>query len=388
MMLCKRMPLRVIAEHEKLVKLRQQKSQGKKLIAQMAPAVRVSVGEAFGVKPSDISPKQIVSCIRKMGFDYVFDTLFSADVTIFEEGTELLHKIKSNETSKPLITSCCIGWIQVAEKSYPELIPYISTTKSPQMIMGAIVKHIFSKVIDVQADDIYMASFMPCVKKQDEADKIKERDVDLVITTNELISMIRDLDIDIINESESDFDDPLGIGSGGGAIFGKTGGVMVSALRYAYYILTGQTLGQVEFKPLEGFKNVMEASITLTPSKDNVLQFPEKEMTLRVAVVTTLGSIKKLMDAIKEDKVHFDFVEVMLCVQGCISGAGNPSVKSPETLKARRQALTAFDDNAIRKAPQDNEHVQELYNNFVGEPNGHIAHDLFHTHHGQNKNKN
>lgn len=366
----------------------------KTLIAQVAPAVRVGVGEGFGVKAGDISPKQLVKALRKVGFQYVFDTLFSADVTIIEEGTELLQRLKEGKLNdRPMATSCCPGWIALVESNYPEIIPCISTTKSPQMIMGAIVKHVFAESIGIRPQDVYMISFMPCVRKQGEADRPcfgseEARDVDLVITTNELVQFLHDQEIDLPNEMESDFDQPLGEGTGGAAIFGKSGGVMIAALRYAYWVLTGETLGEVQFSPIPGYQSISEASLTFTPRPDNPVGIPAEEITLNVAVVAGLGDAKKFLKAVGEGKSNHHFVEVMACAPyGCIGGGGNlPVGKNKTLLDERKAALTAFDDNAIKKGAQDNESVRELYEQHLGKPGEGKAHDLLHTHYESKKN--
>jgi NADP-reducing hydrogenase subunit HndD len=370
----------------------QEKNKTKVLVVQVAPAVRVGVGEAFGKLPNEVSPKQLVTALRKLGFHYVFDTLFSADVTILEEGTELLGRLKNNELNeKPMFTSCCPGWIGLAEQKFPEILPFISTTKSPQMIMGAIVKHIFSFEIGLAPEDIYMVSCMPCLKKQGEADRECERgesrDVDLVITTNELVKVLKEKGIDVSKELESDFDHPLGEGTGGAAIFGKSGGVMTAALRYAYYILTGMTLETVEFTDMKDFKDVKEAEIVITPSYSNPIGFTQDPITIKVAIVCGIGTAKKYLQGLTEGKISHHFVEIMACAPyGCVGGSGQiPVGKNKELLDKRKEALTAFDDNASKKAAYENEEVKQLYEKHLGKPGEHNAHDLFHTHYESHK---
>lgn len=368
-----------------LLNILQKQGKEKKLVAQIAPAVRVGVGEGFGVQPGDVSPKQLVTALRKLGFHYVFDTLFTADVTILEEGTELLNRLKNGELQdKPMFTSCCPGWIALAESKYPEVLPYISTTKSPQMIMGAVVKHIFSGDIGLKPEDLYMVSFMPCVRKQGEADRPgfgdqTSRDVDLVITTAELVNILKTIEVDLTQETESEFDRPFGEGTGSAAMFGKSGGVMTAALRYAYYVLTGEILGNITFTPMEGFLDVMESSLTFTPSPNNSLGFPIEPLTLKIAVVAGLGGAKKFLKAATEGKVDHKFVEIMACAPyGCLGGGGQiPVGKNKEILKARKDALTAFDDD--KTTSQDNTAAIQLYQKHLGNPGGHKSHELFHT---------
>lgn len=361
------------------------KHQGKTLIVQVAPAVRVSVSEGFQLPPGTITPQQLVSGLKMIGFDYVFDTLWSADATIFEEGTEFLHRLtKGDLDNAPMFTSCCPGWIQTMEKSYPNLLPFVSTTKSPMMIMGATIKHILPSIINISSNDLYSVALMPCVRKQGEADKHQEEhnnhDVDLVFTTNDVITIFKEHNVDLPNLPETPFDAPFGSGTGGSVIFGKTRGVMIAALRYAHLLLTKQQLGEVQFKPMEEIKDVVEATITLTPSIDNPLYLPQTEITFKVAVITGLGAVKKFVEHITNNKTDFKFVEVMACPQGCISGAGNPLVgKNKELLTQRREALTKFDTNATKKSSQENEDVSVIYKKYIGQPNDHKAHELYHT---------
>ena len=365
----------------KLYNILKEQHQTKTLVAQIAPAIRVAIGESYGLKASDVSPNQLVTALRNIGFDYVFDTLFAADVTIVEEGNELLHKLQSGELNNtPMFTSCCPGWIGLVEKSYPEILPFISTTKSPQMIMGAVVKHVFAKSIHLKPEDIYMVSIMPCVRKQGEADREEfSHDVDLVITTNELLAILKDREIDVTQQQKTEFDKPFGVGSGGAAIFGKSGGVMTAALRYAYFVLTGKVLENIDFTTMEDIPDVREASLTFTPSPDNIVNFPSnKPLTIKVAIVAGLGGAKKFLKLVADGKVEHKFVEIMACAPfGCIGGAGNPSVgKNKHLLNERKEALISFDASNVKKAAQDNEDVNELYKLFDERQ----AHDLFHTH--------
>lgn len=362
------------------------KQQGKKLIVQVAPAVRVSVSEGFDLPPGTITPQQLVSGLKTIGFDYVFDTLWSADATIFEEGTEFLHRLVNGELDAfPLFTSCCPSWIKLAEKSFPSMLPFVSTTKSPMMIMGATIKHILPSIINVSSQDLYSTALMPCVNKQGEADKHKEEhdtnDVELVFTTNDVITIFKEHNIDLPNIQETPFDNPFGSGTGGSVIFGKTRGVMIAALRYAYLLLTKEQLGDVQFRPMEEIKDVVEATITLTPTIDNPFNLTNKEISFQVAVITGLGGVKKFIEYVKSKKTDFKFVEVMACPQGCISGAGNPAVgKNKELLTQRREALSRFDNSAKKKSSQENEDVQIIYEEYIGKPNDHTAHKLYHTH--------
>jgi iron-only hydrogenase group A len=394
---CRR-ALRCLATSDKVVDLSSaliRHRRTKVMVAQVAPAVRVGIAEGFGLRPNQVSPRQLVSALRRAGFHYVFDTLFAADVTILEEGTELLRRLKDGElASRPMFTSCCPGWIALAEQSYPEVLPFISTTKSPQMIMGAIVKHVFAQSIGLEPSDVHMVSFMPCVRKQGEADREAfgndtSRDVDIVVTTKDLIELLKLRDIDLPSEPECDFDDPLGESTGGAHIFGKSGGVMLAALRFAHFALTGETLGPVVFAPVSGMPGVSEASVTLTPAKGNPVGFPAESITLKVAVVAGLGGAKAFLKAVATGTIEHKFVEVMACApMGCAGGAGNPNVgKDKALLEERKAALTAFDDEAAKKAAHENAAAKRLYSEYIGEPGGHVAHGLFHTHYEAKEKK-
>lgn len=366
--------------------IQEQKSNDKKLVVQIAPAVRVAVSEGFGLKPGTITPQQLVTGLKALGFDYVFDTLWSADVTILEEGTEFLHRFVNGELEQlPMWTSCCPGWVQLAEQSFPEILPYISTTKSPMMIMGSTIKNLLPKLIDVDAKDIYSTALMPCVRKQGEADmhggEDENRHIDVVFTTNDVIQMFKEQNIDLPNLQESSFDNPFGLGTGGAAIFGKSRGVMIAALRFAYLLLTKEQLTDIQFIPVEGLNDIVEATISLTPSIDNPFNLPNKEISFKIAVIAGLGSAKKFVDHVIHNKTEYKFVEVMACPQGCISGAGNPNVgKNKDLMIQRKEALTKIDTNATKKSSQENEDVMDLYEQYIGDANGEKAHDLYHTH--------
>lgn len=360
---------------------------GKVKVIQVAPAVRVAVSEGFNMPPGRVSSTQLVTALKQIGFEYVFDTVFSADVTIVEEANELMGKLVRGELNeKPMFTSCCPGWIQLVEKSYPEVIACISTTKSPQMIMGSIVKRVFSRVIGVEPSDILMASCMPCVRKQGEADRPQftdvfgVKDVDYVFTTQDIIDIFKHYDIDMFSLPETQFDNPLGIGSGAGVIFGKTQGVMGAALRYVYLELADEHLRYVSFKPVEGRKDndIMEASLWLTPKVGNRWNLPTNEgpINIRVAIVTGLGAAKQYLKGMRSGEYKHHFVEVMACPAGCISGAGQPAVgKNKKLIELRKEAINALDEGSTRRCAQENEGVKELYEQYVG----HHAEELFHT---------
>jgi iron-only hydrogenase group A len=362
------------------------KQNGKKIVVQIAPAVRVTISEGFGLEPGTITTQQLVSGLKHLGIDYVFDTLWSADATILEEGTEFLNKLVAGQLENmPLLTSCCPGWIELVEKSFPSIMEHVSTTKSPMMIMGASIKNVLPNIIGIEAKNLYSVALMPCVRKQGEADKYgseEERHVDLVITTNDAIKLFKENNIDLSQLEGMPFDNPFGSGTGGAVIFGKSKGVMIAALRYAHLLLTKEQLPEIEFSPVEGFKDVIEAKIELIPHLNNPLGLPSEKISFKVAVVSGLGGVKRFIEYLANNKTEYKFVEVMACPGGCVAGAGNPNVgKNKNLVIDRRNALDKLDTDAIEKASQENADVMKFYEDHLGgEPNGYKAHDLFHRH--------
>lgn len=346
-------------------------------IAQVAPAVRVAIGEPFGINLTD---KQLVTVLKKIGFDYVFDTTFTADLTIIEEANELLHRLKHNG-KLPMFTSCCPGWIQLAEQSFPEIVDNISTCKSPQLMMGSIIKHYFSQKINYHPNDMFMVSFMPCVRKQSEADRLEGDttgfgpDVDVVVTTNELAKSLKEMDIvidDTIHETE--FDKPFGTGTGSSLLFGRTGGVMVAALRYVYKIITGDELKDVKFVEKEGIKT---ADICMKPKDggDNII--------VKIAIIVGLGDVKKFIKNVlsgDKDANSYHFIEIMACAPlGCVGGGGQPPIgKNKILLENRKNMLNNIDTDTVTKDASENIDIDHLYNDFLQKPCGQISHHLLH----------
>lgn len=391
----------------------------KVLVASIAPAVRVAISEAFNLPPGAIKVGQIVTALKQLGFDHVFDTLFAADLTIMEEGTELLHRLQAHleghpdtKEPMPMFTSCCPGWVGMVEKMYPELIPYLSTCKSPQMMMGAIIKHFFAEENNTDPNSIVSVSIMPCVRKQGEAERPTNetfghehahahaeacdvqasvaaqtatgqhiRDVDHVITTVELAKILQERGIDLPNLPETPFDDPLGTGSGGAQLFGTTGGVMEAALRTVYEVVTGKPLERLNYDEVRGLENIRETSVVLKPAADSPFaKFDKGEgLTLRVAVANGLGSAKKLITMMKSGEAKYDFVEVMACPSGCIGGGGQPRSSDKQILPKRQAAMYSLDDRAKLRRSHENPFVQKLYEKWLGAPNSHTAHELLHT---------
>lgn len=348
----------------------------KYVVFQTAPAVRVAIGEEFGLPIGTRCTGKMVSAIRRLGADKVFDVDFAADLTIMEEGTELLNRIK-NGGVLPMITSCSPGWIKYCETFYPDFIPNLSTCKSPNQMQGAVTKTYFAKQNDLDPRDIYVVSVMPCTAKKFEIARPEfgrdgYRDVDANLTTRELARMIRQAGLDFAHLPEEEFDDMLGESSGAGVIFGVTGGVMEAALRTVVDVLTGEDMPRLEYADVRGLEGIKEATVSVNGTDINV------------AIVHGTANAAKLLNAIRAGEKTYHFIEVMGCPGGCVTGGGQPIVDARTRYyvdpRAARAAATYSEDEsmAIRKSHK-NPAVQKLYAEFLGEPNSHIAHELLHT---------
>lgn len=348
----------------------------KYVVFQTAPAVRVAIGEEFGLPIGTRCTGKMVSAIRRLGADKVFDVDFAADLTIMEEGTELLNRIK-NGGVLPMITSCSPGWIKYCEYFYPDFIPNLSTCKSPNQMQGAVTKTYFAKQNDLDPRDIYVVSVMPCTAKKFEIARPEfgrdgYRDVDANLTTRELARMIRQAGLDFAHLPEEEFDDMLGESSGAGVIFGVTGGVMEAALRTVVDVLTGEDMPRLEYGDVRGLEGIKEATVNVNGTDINV------------AIVHGTANAAKLLNAIRAGEKTYHFIEVMGCPGGCVTGGGQPIVDARTRYfidpRAARAAATYSEDEsmAIRKSHK-NPAVQKLYAEFLGEPNSHIAHELLHT---------
>ena len=350
----------------------------KHIVIQTAPAVRATIGEEFSEKIGTLMTGKMVAGLKKLGFDKVFDTDFGADVTIMEEATELISRL-TNGGKLPMITSCSSGWITYAEKFYPELLDHLSTTKSPMEILGTIIKTYYAKKIKVKPEDIYSVALMPCSAKKAEIERENLlldggiKPVDNVLTVREMARLLKKHNIDISKLDDEDFDSPLGLATGAGHIFGRTGGVMEAALRSAAVMLKEPTLSKVEFKPLKDNKNIKEATVKIN-GKD-----------INIAVVQTLKATSDIMDEIKTGNSKYSFIEIMTCPGGCVNGGGQPII--PENIKAktdyiklRSEALHKADEKENLRISLDNPDVQKLYKDFLGSPNGEKAEKLLHTH--------
>lgn len=348
----------------------------KYVVFQTAPAVRVAIGEEFGLPIGTRCTGKMVSAIRRLGADKVFDVDFAADLTIMEEGTELLNRIK-NGGVLPMITSCSPGWIKYCETFYPDFIPNLSTCKSPNQMQGAVTKTYFAKQNDLDPRDIYVVSVMPCTAKKFEIARPEfgrdgYRDVDANLTTRELARMIRQAGLDFVHLPEEEFDDMLGESTGAGVIFGVTGGVMEAALRTVVDVLTGEDMPRLEYDDVRGLEGIKEATVSVNGTD------------IKVAIVHGTANAAKLLNAIRAGEKTYHFIEVMGCPGGCVTGGGQPIVDARTRYyvdpRAARAAATYSEDEsmAIRKSHK-NPAVQKLYAEFLGEPNSHIAHELLHT---------
>lgn len=348
----------------------------KYVVFQTAPAVRVAIGEEFGMPIGTRCTGKMVAAIRRLGADKVFDVDFAADLTIMEEGTELLNRINSGGVL-PMITSCSPGWIKYCETFYPDFIPNLSTCKSPNQMQGAVTKTYFAKQNDLDPRDIYVVSVMPCTAKKFEIARPEfgrdgYRDVDANLTTRELARMIRQAGLDFVHLPEEEFDDMLGESSGAGVIFGVTGGVMEAALRTVVDVLTGEDMPRLEYADVRGLEGIKEATVSVNGTD------------IKVAIVHGTANAAKLLNAIRAGEKTYHFIEVMGCPGGCVTGGGQPIVDARTRYyvdpRAARAAATYSEDEsmAIRKSHK-NPAVQKLYAEFLGEPNSHIAHELLHT---------
>lgn len=348
----------------------------KYVVFQTAPAVRVAIGEEFGLPIGTRCTGKMVSAIRRLGADKVFDVDFAADLTIMEEGTELLNRINSGGVL-PMITSCSPGWIKYCETFYPDFIPNLSTCKSPNQMQGAVTKTYFARQNDLDPRDIYVVSVMPCTAKKFEIARPEfgrdgYRDVDANLTTRELARMIRQAGLDFVHLPEEEFDDMLGESSGAGVIFGVTGGVMEAALRTVVDVLTGEDMPRLEYADVRGLEGIKEATVNVNGTD------------IKVAIVHGTANAAKLLNAIRAGEKTYHFIEVMGCPGGCVTGGGQPIVDARTRYyvdpRAARAAATYSEDEsmAIRKSHK-NPAIQKLYAEFLGEPNSHIAHELLHT---------
>jgi len=358
------------------------------VIVQTAPAIRAALGECFGMEPGSLVTGKMVTALRQLGFDGVFDTNFTADLTIMEEGTELLMRLKKALVDKqpvalPQYTSCCPGWIKFSEHYYPEILPNLSTCKSPQQMFGAVAKTYYAERIGRRPEDMVVVSVMPCTAKKFENQRPEMndsglRDVDYVLTTRELGRMIRQAGIDFNLLQDSTMDSPLGMSSGAADIFANTGGVMEAAIRTAYEIITQKELpaDNLHVKPIMGLEGVKTASLKIEGAVGDWAFLEGAE--LKVAVVHTLGNARRIVEAVKNGEV-FHFIEVMSCPGGCISGAGQPRFTDDSVRLRRIEAIYKEDEGKKLRKSHLNPEVLQIYKEFLGKPLSHRSHKLLHT---------
>ena len=348
-------------------------------VVQIAPAVRVALGEEFGLEPGTVVTKKIYAALRRLGFDAVFDTNFGADLTIMEEGSELIERFAHGRGELPLITSCCPAWVDYMEKYYPDMIPNFSTAKSPHMMVGALTKSYYAGKNGLDPDKIFMVSIMPCTAKKFEIGRSKDmfssghQDVDVSLTTRELARLIKSAGIDFLNLPDEEPDNLLGAYTGAGTIFGATGGVMEAALRTAYSLITGKELADVSFRNVRGLEGVKEASIEVNGSE------------IRIAVAHSMSNIAHVLDKVRDAREKgqeppYHFIEVMACRGGCVAGGGQPYGATDEIRKKRAAGLYTDDEKSSFRCSHQNPYITELYKEFLEKPLSEKSHRLLHTH--------
>jgi NADH-quinone oxidoreductase subunit G len=344
----------------------------KTVVVQVAPAVRVALGELFGMAPGTVVTGKMVSALRTLGFDFVFDTDFAADLTIMEEAHELIERVTEG-TNLPILTSCCPAWVKFFEHQFPDLLNIPSTCKSPHEMFGAVTKTYLANKLGLKREDMVVVSVMPCVAKKYEAARPELeskglQDVDVVITTRELGRMIKEAGIDFLSLHDEDYDDPLGRSTGAAVIFGATGGVIEAALRTAAEVITGKPLENVEFIEVRGMQGLREAKVEIG------------DLGLNIAVAHGLGNARKLLESIRKGESKYHAIEIMACPGGCVGGGGQPYHHGDlEIIKKRTRGIYEIDRSMTIRKSHENPAIKEIYENFLGEPGSHLAHELLHT---------
>lgn len=350
----------------------------KTVVVQTAPAVRAALGEEFGLPAGTLVTGKLTAALRRLGFNYIFDTDFAADLTIMEEGTELLDRLnrhlKGEKVPLPILTSCCPAWVNFFEHQFPEMMDIPSTARSPQQMFGAIAKTYFADKIQVKRENLVVVSVMPCLAKKYECQREEfatdgNPDVDFSISTRELAHLIKQSNIDFMSLPEEDFDSPLGESTGAGVIFGTTGGVIEAAVRTAYEVQTGKKLEKVDFEELRGMEYIREATIDFDG------------LPIHIGIAHGLGNARQLLQDIKDGKSHFHAIEIMACPGGCIGGGGQPLHHGDSSIiKARQKAIYEEDSNKTIRKSHENPYIIELYEKFLGKPMSEKSHQLLHTH--------
>ena len=351
-------------------------AKGKTTVVQVAPAVRTAWAESFRLSRKFASPRRLAGALRMMGFDYVFDTTFAADLTIMEEASEFLERLHHKEKYQwPMFTSCCPGWVRFLKSQYPDMVDCLSTAKSPQQMHGAIIKNYFADKIHEDPENIFSVSIMPCIAKKAECalptmdSTGTGPDVDVVLNTREFVNYLRSLNIDIYSLPEDDFDSPCGDGTGAGVIFGATGGVMEAALRTCYKLATGENPDPDAFYGIRGMDGWREASIDIAGT------------TVKIAVVSGLANARRLIEAVRKGRVFYHFVEVMACPGGCVGGGGQPIHEGREMAEIRSKNLYFLDSRSELRFSHENPEIQKVYDEYLEKPLSRMAHKLLHTDH-------
>ena len=351
-------------------------AKGKTTVVQVAPAVRTAWAESFNLSRKFASPRRLAGALRMMGFDYVFDTTFAADLTIMEEASEFLERLNHKEDYHwPMFTSCCPGWVRFLKSQYPDMVDCLSTAKSPQQMHGAIIKNYFADKIHEDPENIFSVSIMPCIAKKAECalptmdSTGTGPDVDVVLNTREFVNYLRSLNIDIYSLPEDDFDSPCGDGTGAGVIFGATGGVMEAALRTCYKLATGENPDPDAFYGIRGMDGWREASIDIA------------DTTVKIAVVSGLANARRLIEAVRKGRVFYHFVEVMACPGGCVGGGGQPIHEGREMAEIRSKNLYFLDSRSELRFSHENPEIQKVYDEYLEKPLSRMAHKLLHTDH-------
>lgn len=351
----------------------------KTVVVQTAPAVRAALGEEFGMEPGARVTGQMATALRQLGFDYVFDTDFAADLTIMEESTELLSRLSrflegDKDVKLPILTSCCPGWVNFFEHNFPEMKDIPSTARSPQQMFGSIAKSYFAEKIKVDRKDMIVVSIMPCLAKKYECQREEfavegNPDVDYSISTRELAHLIKQANMDLNKLEKQEFDAPLGESTGAGVIFGATGGVIEAATRTAYEVYTGKALDRVDFKQLRGMDGIRSASVDFNG------------LEVKIGIAHGLGNARKLLEEVKAGKSQYHAIEIMACPGGCIGGGGQPLHHGDASiLTARIKAIYEEDEGKVLRKSHENPYIKKLYEEFLGEPMSEKAHELLHTH--------
>lgn len=375
-------PVGAIYEKDDVSKMMKAIHDPEKIVAvQMAPAVRVAIGEEFGLEPGEVTTKKLYTALRRLGVDYVFDTNFSADLTIMEEGSELVDRIK-NGGVLPQFTSCCPGWVNYIEEYYPDLLDNLSSAKSPMMMQGAVTKTYWADKMGIDRKKVYSVAIMPCTAKKDEIRRpisaSGEDDVDVVLTTREIARIISQYGIDFKNLEESEADSPIGEYTGAGTIFGVTGGVMEAAVRTAHVLVTGKELDKVEVEAVRGLDEVKKGTVDLAGTP------------VRVAVVHGMANAKEILDEVRQAKLKgerapYEFIEIMACRGGCVAGGGQPIGTDDEVRNMRINGLYKDDEASVLRKSHENPSIKKLYDEYLGKPLSHKAHELLHTSYSEKK---